>query len=283
VSFDEIERRFTVWAEARPDVRAACVLGSRARSDRPADEWSDLDIVVFADDADRLLRSTDWIHEMGEPVITFVEATAAGDGLERRVLYEGGLDVDYSIFPTERLDDLAEDAAERDVVARGMRILLDRDGALARLVRLAPERPRPPTPSQEELDQLANDFWYHAVWAAKKLRRGEVLMAKGVADGYMKRALVQMLAFHALAADADVDTWHEARFIEQWADPRALEQLRDAYARYDADDVARALSATMNLFRWVARETAELLGLSYLETADAHATSLVQAYLAQTP
>jgi hypothetical protein len=49
--------------------------------------------------------------------------------------------------------------------------------------------------------------------------------------------------------------------------------------RYDADDVAHALTATMDLFRWVARETAERLGVSYAEAADTHATSLLACYL----
>jgi aminoglycoside 6-adenylyltransferase len=281
VSFEDVERRFTRWAEARPDVRAACVLGSQARRDKPADEWSDLDIVVFADDAERLLRSMDWIREMGEPAITFLEPTATGDGLERRVLYEGGLDVDYSIFPAEELDALGEDdlAEAQGVVARGIRILVDRDGALARLARSAPEPKLPAAPQQEQLDELVNDFWYHAVWAAKKLGRGEVLTAKGAVDSYMKRRLVRLLEWHARAADPHIDTWHDGRFFEEWADPRALVQLRDAFGYYDADDVARALAVTMDLFRWVARETAERLSLSYGEAADDHATSLVDRYL----
>jgi hypothetical protein len=40
-----------------------------------------------------------------------------------------------------------------------------------------------------------------------------------------------------------------------------LEQLRGAYARYDASDIARALWATAELFEHVERESAELLGL----------------------
>ena len=31
------------WAEERPDVRAALLVGSRARTAEPADEWSDYD------------------------------------------------------------------------------------------------------------------------------------------------------------------------------------------------------------------------------------------------
>jgi aminoglycoside 6-adenylyltransferase len=284
VSFEEIERRFTAWAETRPDIRAACVLGSRARKDRPADEWSDLDILVLADDPDRLLQSTDWIGEMGDVVLTFLEPTPAGDGLERRVLYEGGRDVDYSIFPASGLEALSEIQLDEvsEIVGRGMRILLDREGALARLADTARGRRRKRgPPSQEEFVQVVNDFWYHAVWAAKKLRRGEILMAKGVTDAYLKRLLVRMLALHAQAADPETDTWHDGRFFEQWTDPRALEELRHAYARYDAEDVARALPATMRLFRWVAQETADRLGLTYPAPIDQRTAALVERYLAQ--
>jgi hypothetical protein len=35
----------------------------------------------------------------------------------------------------------------------------------------------------------------------------------------------------------------------------------------------------MDLFRWIARETAERLAVSCAETADTHATSLLAGYL----
>jgi hypothetical protein len=38
---------FVTWAQLRPDVRAGVVLGSWARNDMPADNLSDLDLVVI--------------------------------------------------------------------------------------------------------------------------------------------------------------------------------------------------------------------------------------------
>jgi aminoglycoside 6-adenylyltransferase len=102
-----------------------------------------------------------------------------------------------------------------------------------------------------------SDFWYHALWTARKLRRGEVFTAKACCDGRMKWILIRMLEWHA----GDRDTWHDGRFLEEWADPRAITELCDAYARYDAADVERALFA-----RWifvVAQEVADQLGLPY--------------------
>ena len=45
---DELLARIVAWAEAQPDVRGAILVGSYARSERPADESSDLDLVVVA-------------------------------------------------------------------------------------------------------------------------------------------------------------------------------------------------------------------------------------------
>src|SRR5437870_844238 len=37
---EQLEDRFVTWAKGRPDIRAAIVIGSRARIERPADAWS---------------------------------------------------------------------------------------------------------------------------------------------------------------------------------------------------------------------------------------------------
>ena len=101
-------------------------------------------------------------------------------------------------------------------------------------------------------------------------------MAKSCGDGYLKRLLLQMLEWHARAAYGwDYDTWHGGRFLEQWADPRAVQGLRQAFAYYDEDDVGRALLATMDLFRWLATETAQRLGYPYPAAAEERVTELV--------
>lgn len=90
----------------------------------------------------------------------------------------------------------------------------------------------------------------------------------------MKRLLLRVLEWHAQATRA-ADTWHEGRFLEEWADERVIAGLRAAYAHYDAEDVARALAATMDLFAWLARETAERLGLAYNAAAETVAYGFV--------
>jgi predicted nucleotidyltransferase len=66
-AMQEIEERFVAWATSCPAIRAACVIGSRARVDHPADAWSDLDIVIITSEPERYLTATDWLAHMGVP------------------------------------------------------------------------------------------------------------------------------------------------------------------------------------------------------------------------
>ena len=281
LAYEQLIERFVAWAQARPDIRAAIVLGSRASADRHADEWSDLDIVILATDPRPYLASAGWLENIGESWITFVEATPAGGGMERRVLFEGGLDVDFSIIPCAKVEQMIQHGFPPEVTEvfrRGSRVLFDRDGLTARLNPISAVPAPSRLPTQSELLETINDFWYHAVWTAKKLRRGELWTARACCDGYMKRLLLSAVEWHAQARNgSDYDTWYSGRFLEQWVDPRVLERLRGAFAHYDNDDVERALLATMDLFRWLTKATAECLSYPYPTAPDERATEMVNA------
>jgi aminoglycoside 6-adenylyltransferase len=279
-SLDELLDRIVAWAERNPDIRAAFLVGSRARTDVPADEWSDLDVPLIAVNPEQYLATTEWLSALGEPWLTFLEGMIVG-GQERRVLFAGGLDVDFALFSPARFREIVRDVPHTAVVLRrGCRVLVDKDDLAAVLTGLPAGPPAPRLPEPPEFENAVQDFWYHAVWAAKKLRRGELFIAKGCVDGHMKRLLREVIECHARATHGPhYDTWHDGRFLDRWADPRAVAALRDAYAHYDEADVRRALEATMALFHWLAVETAERLGYPYPANADARATALVRQYL----
>ena len=263
---DLIEAAIVDWAQERQDVRAVVVVGSRARTDVPADRWSDLDALLFVDDPASLADDESWIEEFGDPVLSFLEPTALGARVERRVLYEGGEDVDFPLIDASLWRELIPTATI--VLGRGYRVLHDELGIEEEL-RALPAPPPSAAPDVATFGQLASDFWYHALWTARKLRRGEVFTAIGCLDGHMKWRLVTLMGWHACAVDPAVDTWHDGRFLERWADPGALAALEHAYARYDLRDIARALWETIDLFQGLEEETAHRLGLEVeLDHAD---------------
>lgn len=264
LTYEILIAEITAWAERSPGVRAALILGSRARSDHPADEWADLDVLVFARSPEQFVQSAGWAAEIGKIWLSFTERAPDGRSWERRTLYEGGLDVDVAINPVEALDGIRSylPPAVADFLRRGVRVLVDKDGQLAQIMAMTlPDAAQFEPPSAQAFHNATANFWYHTLWSAKHLRRGELWWAKSGVDMHLKNLLLEMLEWHARAKSGGaVDTWLRGRFLEEWADQRAVNQLTEAFAHYEPVDIARALSATMRLYRWLEDETAACWG-----------------------
>jgi len=221
----------------------------------PADPLSDIDIAVFASDPDVLLHDEGWIAGLGPYWTSHLESNGLRLGEERRVLFVDGQDVDFAVFPAGVLVALLTDPRATEVLRRGFRPLVNKDA----IELAAPSlEPTPPRPSAAEFSNLVNDFWFHLVWTAKKVRRGELLTAVEATNGYLRALLVRMVRWHALVrGPTGRDVWHGTRFFESWADPRVIRDLPQTIARYDATAVARALRAYRALFSWLTEEVAQ--------------------------
>jgi aminoglycoside 6-adenylyltransferase len=230
------------WARAHEDVRALVLVGSLARADAPGDEWSDVDLVALVDDPARWLDDGSWLHELGRPVLTFVEPAAVGGVHERRVLLEGGVDVDVVPVPVDRSEEVLGPAAA--VFRRGYRVLHDEIGIADRLATLEPSPEQTALPDETELGELCDDLWYHGLWTAKKLARGELWTAHDCLDGYLRHRLLALLRWRAGLSGAS--PWHGTRFVEEWAG-EPDEVLAATYGSHDRDGVRRALWALLDL------------------------------------
>ena len=241
----------TAWAAEEAGIRAVVLLGSQARADARADAVSDVDVVLLVDEPDRWLRDDAWLRRFGEPLLSFVDPTAVGGFEERRVLFRDGLEVDFAVLPAAAAREIPPEA--NAVFARGSRVLYDDGLGIAPPEGADDEAP----PTQAQFDQLTNDFWYHLLWAAKKLWRGEVLVAKQACDCWLTWRLVELARWRAHGAD----TWHDLRFFEHWAGDDVVKALGPTFASYDAEDIGRALRATGKLFGKLEDEVANRFGL----------------------
>jgi aminoglycoside 6-adenylyltransferase len=287
-AYRDLEDRVVVWTRQRPDVHAVLVVGSRARIDVPADEFSDLDLVLFADHPGHLIEGDGWLSEIGPVVMSFVEATAYGGGRERRAVFEPMLDVDFSVVPASLLDlDFAvtSPATEviRPVVDRGYRILDDPSGRLGRLYDL-PISPRIAwsLPDQATFTNQVVGFWYNAMWTTRKLLRGEILVARTCLDNSMKDKVLHVINWLAHLGKPDIDTWQGSRFFEKWTEQDIAATFHSTYGEATPARILGDLERTMDLFAKVARDASRRLEYPYPDRAETHVRDWIRSTVPDT-
>jgi aminoglycoside 6-adenylyltransferase len=168
-----------------------------------------------------------------------------------------------------------------DVLRRGYRILVDKDGLAKQLTDTASWPDRPETlPTELSWIETSHDFFYHVVLAAKKAKRGELWVAKSTCDGYLKNLILRLIEWHA-KAKSDRDTWHKGRYLEQWAEPEVLQDLPGTFAAYTLADVQRALLANLHFYERFGREVARALEYRFPDEAYSFAAGQVRQLVGQ--
>ncbi|HEX3047610.1 MAG TPA: aminoglycoside 6-adenylyltransferase [Bacillota bacterium] len=269
--YDPIIQNLFRWAEAEEKIRAIVIVGSRARQNVPADDFSDLDLLIVTTAPDEYIKDSTWIEILGTPWLTFTEPTPLPEVKERRILFAEGLDVDCILFPTTTIQESIESGISfflADLIRRGMKVLLDKDGAMAKIDLSRLETPKFVKPIEAEFSNLVQDFLYHYVWVLKKLGRGELWIAHSCLNSYLKWRLLAMIEWHARTVyGLDYDTWHDGRLIETWADPKIIGSFPTIFSRYDQTDIKQALAEILRLFQTTAQEIAKAWGYQYSHLA----------------
>jgi aminoglycoside 6-adenylyltransferase len=271
-SYAELEAAVLAWAIQTPDLELALVVGSRARSQALADEWSDLDLILFFEDPRPWTSEHAWLEAFGEVELIYSDPTRAGD-VEWLLLYASGLKADFMVarFPPQ-----VKDAAGREqyllggpfaeVFAFGVRVLVDKRAEFADLPGKVGKAGGAALPNERGYSASLQRFWMDCTRAAKFLRRGDVWRAKMLCDCTMKQEMLTMLEWLALAGGASSgQVWYEGRNLPDWAEARALEALPDTFGRYEGADLWHALEASMRLYNRLAQECGLRLGYDYPE------------------
>lgn len=118
------------WAEKRPDVIAAAIVGSYARGTARTD--SDVDVILVVDEPATYLENNEWLENFGH--VREIEHEDWGLLQSRRTRYADGTEVEFGITDRRWVSTEPIDPGTAKVVAGGLRILYDPHGMLRGLL-----------------------------------------------------------------------------------------------------------------------------------------------------
>lgn len=267
------------WARQHPDIRAAVAFGSTERVDRPADEWSDIDLAFLVDDPDAWTEDLRWVDEIAPTWLRLVFPAPVPGLHVVQVLFVGGYDADLVPLGSEQLLALRDPAVAEEVFGAGARVVVDHVGALSWVTEVGDPAPVA-APSREAFDHVVSVFLHQTVWAVKRLRRGELWRAHDDIDDFMRDRLRTMLEWHALARGSG-DVSPDGRRLERWLPSDLASELPATFATYDPRSIAEALIRSQGLFARLGREVADRYGFAYPEATDAAVAEWVDRRLSE--
>ena len=260
----DIKKRLLECANENDEIKSIIAIGSSTREDVKADEYSDLDLFIVTEDATKWY-SGEFPSLLGEVSISFDEHTLGG-GMERRCIYDEDRDVDMIILTPAQFEEALKTGVASWVMNRGYKILYDINSYEKMIKRYVKPGHSNPEMTEEEFNNAVNDFYFHNIWAGKKLKRGELWSAKMCVDAYLKNHLLKMMELYCHEIDGK-DVWHDGRFLDKWAGESIVHDLEKCFAHYNKQDVWNALVATNKLFEKITREIAVGKGYAYPDKA----------------
>ena len=261
----QIKSKILGYAESDDDIKGVVAIGSTTRSDVKADEYSDLDLFIVTANTEPWF-SGEYPKRFGNVSISFIEDTL-DDGKERRCIYDEDKDVDMIVLTPEQFEAAIKEGVAQWVMNRGYMVLYDSMDFTSLLEKHITLSVTAPSMTEDEFLNMINDFYFHNIWAYKKLKRGEIWSAKISVDSYLKGYLLRMIELYRYKVSG-VDVWHDGRFIDRWAGEEILSEIIESFAHYDKDDIKRALIKTHELFARITRELAEVEGYEYPTNAE---------------
>ncbi len=229
-------------------------------------------MVLTVDAPETFLHDAGWLEELGATLVETVEATAIGGMSERRVLFASGQDVDFSFVPADLgplLIDYKDLPEVRELVGRGVRVLVDRADVAREIAMIEPPDPVSSLLSASEYRTLSNSFWYQLIIATKKWRRGELWVAMTTCEGVLTTRTIDVARWWTKLREPSIDVWHGARFIEDWLDGSVLAALVDSRTGYGRSEIALSLHRIMTLFQQLEAECCGAAGYAHAVDHDA--------------
>ncbi len=166
-----------------------------------------------------------------------------------------------------------------DAFRRGATVLYDRDGSPRKF---APKPPKAqPAPSAAEFANVVSGVRLAAVTVAKFIARGDFWRAQRWFANDLHPHLLKLMEWQAQAAAQERDTWYAGRFLDQWADSRAVAALPGVFPQFERESLKAALLALLDVTHWLGEAAASGFGFPFSTATHDEITALVKQILSE--
>lgn len=268
------------WGSNQAEIRALILTGSRVIEGQ-SDDLSDYDIAVFLGDDSRFTSRDDWLSEIGIPWVCVHEKIdwKGRDIPTRLVIFDPGVKIDFAFYPIKVLEELAHNSLPNEFAA-GYRILVDKDEIATKMNAPSSDCYQEGPPTEEEFLRVVEEFWFEVYHVAKYLARGDLWSAKFRDAGIKQEFLLRMIRWHTQAKHNWKHTTHtQGKRMQEWVDSETWNEVSCCSSGFNEEESSEALTRMMELFRRLAKESAESLSYPYLQKLDDNISIFVDSCL----
>ena len=262
---DEIKKIILDNAKTDNRVRAVLLNGSRANETLLPDGLQDFDIMYIVDQMDSFLSNHDWTSIFGEKLIwqmpdemeVFNREKNPSSSFHYLMLFNDESRIDLTLFPREKMEtDFMPDSLtivwlDKDNLFGHLELSTDRDYHLKR-------------PTEKEFRDAGNEFWWVSTYIAKGLMRREVLYAKTVMDGPVRKMFLKMTEWYiGTKTDFSVSAGLHGKYISQYLSEAEYNMWLKTYPDAKSKNIWNALFLMTGIFKIFALRIAEKLNFNY--------------------
>lgn len=269
------------WADQQDLVRAVVLTSSRAIPNAPVDLFSDYDVVLALRTIEPFHVDRSWLEVFGPALAVYRDPLINENGLVRSafvVQYENGLKIDFSLWPVELLERIANKERLTTEFDAGYQVLLDKDELTTRLGPPTYLGYIPAPPTEAHYLELLEGFFLDTTYVAKFLWRDDMMAAKHILDHSLKQEhLRPMMEWHAeIGQQWSIKFGPYGRRLKQHVRPDLWAELESTYTGAELEANWDALFRSIDLMRRVATEVGDQLGFTYPQELEHRTVSYLQ-------
>jgi len=261
-SEEEIKKLLLDYAVQDNRIRAVLLNGSRANPEIVSDSLQDFDIVYIVDDLGSFTSDHSWVDFLGERLITQLPDKMIYAGVDEQyrnisfgylMLFKDGNRIDLTLFPIQKI--------KTDFESDSLTIVwLDKDNLFTDLAPSGDVDYHIGKPTEQEFQEVCNEFWWICNNVSKGLLRKEITYAKDMTEKYLRPMFMKMIDWKiGIENNFSVSSGKAGKLMNRYVPGDLYEKILQSYSNADIEENWKSLFIMTELFDQLSGEVSRNL------------------------